>query len=78
MILGFLAIEGKAHAAVLGLCQRGRGDGHQGDALVGRAEEHVERHVGGGEGRGIGASHRCNGRSRIEQSGIEEIGAVAA
>ena len=66
MILGFLAIEGKAHAAVLGLCQRSRRDGHQGDALVGRAEEHVERHLGGVKGGGIGAPHRCNGRSGIE------------
>ena len=72
MVLGFLAVEGKRNVqAVFGQHHR-RGAG-QGDALVGRAKQHVELDAAGADGLGVKARQLQQAGAVVEQAGVEEV-----
>ncbi|MNK87930.1 hypothetical protein D3C87_1078780 [compost metagenome] len=54
------------------------GQGHGGgrrqrDALVGRAKQHVEGNAAFGDSCGVEAPQLRQGRTRVEQAGVEEV-----
>ncbi|MNG19742.1 hypothetical protein D3C84_1039340 [compost metagenome] len=49
----------------------------QGDTLVGRAEQHIERNLAVDDRRCIETPELSQGRTTVEQAGIEEIRAGA-
>ena len=55
------------------LGERGRRGRHERNALVGRPEQHVERHARQRRGARIEAAERTDGVARAEQAGVEEI-----
>ncbi|MNN47286.1 hypothetical protein D3C81_1617010 [compost metagenome] len=57
------------------LGQRHGGCGGQRDALVGRAEQHIERNAAIDHGSRIESAELGEGETAVEQAGIEEIGA---
>jgi hypothetical protein len=77
MILGFLAIEGPGHAAMVVLGQRHRGGGGERNSLVGRAEQHVELKARARERGGVALAEHGDGFAVIEQPRIEEVRALA-
>src|SRR5690606_26768229 len=66
--------EGQVHA-VLG--QANRGAGHQRDALVRRAEQHVAGHARGADRARVIAAPLAKRGPIDEQAGVEEVGRVA-
>ena len=78
VVLGFLAVECKLEVAPRMLRKRRRRDGDQRDALVGRAEQHIELKIGACDGRRVRPPHRADGGAGVEQAGIEKIRAFAA
>ncbi len=78
MILGFLAVEGPGHIALMVL---GQGDGSgrdQWNALVGRPEQQVELQPGLHQCAGIAGAQGCHRDAVAEQAGVEEVGADTA
>ena len=77
MILGLLAVEAPGNILIVHFRQLhggGRGDG---DPLVGRSEQHVIGDAGIHQGGGIEAAQLGQITAGVEQTGIEEIGALA-
>jgi len=73
VILGFLAVEGEGE--VLAALRKGDGDrGDERDALVGRAEQHVELDAAGFGGFGVEFGEFAERVAIVEQAGVEEIG----
>mmetsp|Transcript_61226 Transcript_61226/g.150649 ORF Transcript_61226/g.150649 Transcript_61226/m.150649 type:complete len:214 (-) Transcript_61226:526-1167(-) len=77
VVLGFLAVVGERQVvAAPGEFHRHRG--RQRDALVGRAEDHVEVQARGDQAFGIEAGETAQLGAVVEQAGVEEIGAEPA
>src|SRR5215218_2037946 len=74
MVFRFLAIEREPQVPAFVFGERRRCRRHERDALVGRPEQHVERHARGSRRMRIKATERGDGATGIEQTGIEEIG----
>ena len=73
MILGFLAVERKG--VVLALLRQGDGNRrNQRDALVGRAEQHVELDAACRSGFRVESGESAKGVTVVEEPGVEEIG----
>jgi len=77
MILGFLAVETPGQVATMLLGQRHGSGGRQRNALVGRAEQHIEVDTGLHQRGRIEASELGQRQAAVEQAGIEEVGAGA-
>ncbi|MNP36993.1 hypothetical protein D3C76_1304170 [compost metagenome] len=73
MILGFLAIEAPRNVDLMMLCQRHGGGRRQRDALVGRAEQHIERNAAIDHCSRIESAELGEGEAAVEQAGVEEI-----
>jgi hypothetical protein len=77
MVLGFLAVIGERHIAPFRR-QRHRGGRGERNALVGRAEQHVELDAGIEQRLRIEVGEPAQGRAVMEQPGVEEIRGGAA
>jgi len=75
--LGLLAIEGVGdiHSVLIEQC--GGGNRSQGDALVGRAVQHIKFDPGVHDGLGVKSTQPGQTGAAVEQPGIEKIGAGA-
>src|SRR5690606_27411773 len=76
LVLRLLAVEGERQVAAAGV-ERHRGGRREGDALVGRAEQHVEGAPGllrAQQQLGIEPGQPAERGAVVEEPGIEEVG----
>ncbi|MOA00216.1 hypothetical protein D3C78_1195670 [compost metagenome] len=73
MGLGFLAVEAPWQVTVVMFGQGHSGSRRQRDAFVGRAKQYIERNAAFGNGSGVETTQLRQGRTRVEQAGIEEV-----
>jgi len=73
VILGLLAVVRPRQVAPVLFGQRDGGGRGQRDALVGRAEQHVDLDPGIDERGGVGAAQSCQCGARIDPAHVEEV-----
>src|SRR5690348_17328473 len=78
VILGFLAVEGPGHVAMVVLAQRDGRRRRERNALVGRAEQHVVLEARARERRRVTLTEHRDRLAVVEEAGVEEIRTLPA